>query len=147
MEKVGLAAAATIAAGGLIALQPPVVARLADATGTLPAAALNFIVGSVCLVVLALILGDAGGFGHLGEVSWYYVVGGGIVGALYITTVILTVGSLGAAGVVAATIAGQLTISVVIDRLGILGLDQTPITPERVLGVALLLAGTYLIVR
>ena len=54
-----------------------------------------------------------------------------------VTTVILTVGSLGAAGVVAATIAGQLTISVVIDRLGILGLEQTPITPARVLGVAL----------
>ena len=63
------------------------------------------------------------------------------------TTVILTVGSLGAAGVVAATIAGQLTISVVIDRLGILGLEETPITPGRVLGVALLLAGTVLIVR
>lgn len=147
MEKVGLATVATIAAGGFIALQPPLVARLADTTGTLPAAALNFIVGSACLVVLALILGDAAGFGRFGEVSWYYVIGGGIVGALYVTTVILTVGSLGAAGVVAATIAGQLTISVVIDRLGVLGLEETPITPERILGVALLLGGTYLIVR
>ena len=66
MEKVGLATVATIAAGGFIALQPPIVARLADATGTLPAAALNFIVGSACLVVLALILGDAAGFGRFG---------------------------------------------------------------------------------
>ncbi len=64
--------------------------------------------------------------------SWYYVIGGGVVGAIYVTTVILTVGSLGAAGVVAATIAGQLTISVVIDRLGVLGLQETPITLERV---------------
>jgi transporter family-2 protein len=147
MEKVGLATAATITAGGLIALQPPIVARLADATGTLPAAAVNFIVGSACLVALALIVGDASGFTRTGDVSWFYVLGGGVVGAVYVTTVIITVGSLGAAGVVAATIAGQLTVSVVIDRLGILGLDETPITPERVLGVALLLAGTYLIVR
>jgi bacterial/archaeal transporter family-2 protein len=147
VEKVGLATIATIAAGGLIALQPPLVARLADATGTLPAAALNFIVGSACLVVLALIVGDAAGFARSSDVSWYYVIGGGVVGAIYVTTVILAVGSLGAAGVVAATIAGQLTISVVIDRLGILGLEQTPIAWERLLGVALLLAGTYLVVR
>ncbi len=52
-----------------------------------------------------------------------------------------------AGGVVAGTIAGQLTAAVLIDRLGILGLDETPITPERVVGVGLLLAGTYLIVR
>jgi uncharacterized membrane protein YdcZ (DUF606 family) len=49
--------------------------------------------------------------------------------------------------VAAATIFGQLTASVVIDRLGILGLEQVPLSPERVIGVALLLAGTVLIVR
>jgi bacterial/archaeal transporter family-2 protein len=58
-----------------------------------------------------------------------------------------TVGSIGAGGVAAATITGQLTMSVVIDRLGILGLEQQPITGSRATGVALLLAGTYLIVR
>jgi bacterial/archaeal transporter family-2 protein len=147
VEKVGLATVATVAAGGLIALQPPMVARLAESTGTVPAAAINFIVGSACLVVLALAVGDITGFGRLGDVPLLYVIGGGIVGAVYVTTVIVTVGSLGATGVVAATIAGQLTISVVIDRMGALGLEQIPITPERVVGVALLLAGTYLIVR
>ena len=35
----------------------------------------------------------------------------------------------------------------VLDRIGFLGLEETPITLERVVGVALLLAGTYLIVR
>ena len=47
----------------------------------------------------------------------------------------------------AATITGQLTLSIVLDRLGVLGLEETPITWERVVGVGLLLAGTYLIVR
>jgi uncharacterized membrane protein YdcZ (DUF606 family) len=36
---------------------------------------------------------------------------------------------------------------VVADRLGILGLAETPITVERLLGVCLLIAGTYLVVR
>jgi bacterial/archaeal transporter family-2 protein len=57
------------------------------------------------------------------------------------------VSSIGAGGVAAATITGQLTASIVLDRLGVLGLEETPITLERVLGVLLLLAGTYLIVR
>jgi bacterial/archaeal transporter family-2 protein len=148
VEKVGFAAAATIAAGGLIAVQPPVVARVADTVGTLPAAAVNFLVGAVVLVVLALAFG--GGvewIGELGDVPWYYLLAGGVVGAAYVTTVVLTVDTLGAAGVVAATIAGQLTASVVLDRLGVLGLEETPISPERLLGVVLLLVGTYLIVR
>jgi transporter family-2 protein len=57
------------------------------------------------------------------------------------------VSSIGAAGVVAATIVGQLSASVVIDRLGVLGLEEVPISLDRVIGVALLALGTYLIVR
>jgi transporter family-2 protein len=54
---------------------------------------------------------------------------------------------IGAGGVAAATITGQLVASIALDRLGVLGLEQQAITAERVLGVGLLLAGTYLIVR
>jgi bacterial/archaeal transporter family-2 protein len=44
-------------------------------------------------------------------------------------------------------VTGQLIASVIIDRLGILGLEETPLTPARLIGVALLLVGTYLVVR
>ena len=43
---------------------------------------------------------------------------GGVLGAVYVTTVLMTVRDLGAGGVTAATIAGQLTMSVLIDRAG-----------------------------
>jgi transporter family-2 protein len=59
----------------------------------------------------------------------------------------VTVRSLGAGGVVAATIAGQLAVSVVVDHLGILGVARQPVTAARIAGVALLAAGTYLVVR
>jgi transporter family-2 protein len=61
--------------------------------------------------------------------------------------VLVTVGTLGAGGVVAATIAGQLAVSVVVDHLGILGVAKQPVTAARIAGVALLAAGTYLVVR
>lgn len=54
--------------------------------------------------------------------------------------------SIGAGGVAAATITGPLAAAVVLDRLGVFGLDEVPISFERIVGVALLLAGTYLIV-
>ena len=63
------------------------------------------------------------------------------------TTALIAVSAIGAGGVAAATITGQLTASVAIDRLGLFGLDEVPLGPERLLGVALLLAGTFLVVR
>jgi uncharacterized membrane protein YdcZ (DUF606 family) len=38
-------------------------------------------------------------------------------------------------------------MSVIADRLGILGLDQVALSPTRLLGVGLLLTGTVLVVR
>jgi transporter family-2 protein len=97
--------------------------------------------------MITLLVG--GGFGDLGEVrhlSWYYLMGG-LLGAVYVTTALVAVRELGAGGVTAATIGGQLTLSLVIDQLGILGVDERPITWDRLLGVLLLAAGTLLIVR
>jgi transporter family-2 protein len=54
--------------------------------------------------------------------------------------------TIGAGGVAAATVTGQLTLSVVLDRIGFLGLDEVALSPGRVLGVVLLLAGTFLVV-
>ncbi len=78
--------------------------------------------------------------------EWYYLLGG-ILGAAYVFSALALVSEIGAGGVAAATVTGQLVTSVVLDRIGFLGLDREPITAARVLGVALLLAGTYLIVR
>ena len=148
MDRGAVAVLATVAAGGLVALQAPINSVLGKSVGTFAAASVNFAVGTCVLVAITLVL--AGGFGDLGEgrgLDWYYWVGGGLVGAAYVTTVLLTVRELGAGGVTAATITGQLAASVAIDRAGVLGLERTPITTSRVLGVLLLVAGTILVVR
>jgi bacterial/archaeal transporter family-2 protein len=142
----GLAVLLTAAVGGLIALQPPVNAGLARATGSLPAAFVSFLLGTVILAALVALSGKSGGLGSTFDVEWYYLTGG-ILGVLYVFTVLVTVSSIGAGAVAAATVTGQLVASVVIDRLGVLGLEQTPLSASRLLGVALLLVGTYLVVR
>jgi len=146
MDKTFAAASATVVVGALIALQAPINSGLGKVTGTMPAAAVSFLVGTALLLGIVVLAGEAGNLTKATEVKWYYLVGG-ILGAAYVTTVLLTVRTLGAGGVTAATVAGQLTMSVVIDRLGFLGLEETPITLSRVIGVLLLFAGTLLVIR
>ena len=142
-----LAVMLTAATGGLIALQAPINGNLGRAIGTWQAAFLSFALGTLALAIIAALA--KGGLGQISgarDVSWIYLTGG-VLGAFYITSVIVTVGTLGAGGVVAATIAGQLAISVVVDQFGLLGVERQPITAAKVAGVALLAAGTYLVVR
>ena len=142
----GLAVILTAVAGGLIALQAPLNAGLGKATGNLPAALVSFSIGTAALAAIVVLSGKAGGIGGASDISWYYLLGG-FLGAIYVFNALVAVSAIGAGGVAAATIFGQLTASVAIDRLGLFGLDEVPLTPERVLGVALLLAGTILVVR
>lgn len=136
----------TALVGGLIALQAPINAGLAKETERLPAALISFVVGTLLLAAIVVASGKAASVSGFTEVRWYYLLGG-VLGAAYVFTVLVTVTSIGAGGVAAATITGQLTASVILDRLGILGLEEIPLSAERVIGVLLLLAGTYLIVR
>ena len=142
----GVAVLVMAAVGGLIALQPVVNAGLGRATGNVAAALVSFAIGTLLLAAIVGLSGQMAGLGSTFEVPWYYLLGG-VLGVAYVFTALVVVSQIGAGGVAAATITGQLTASILLDRLGVLGLDQEPITVERILGVALLLAGTYLNVR
>jgi transporter family-2 protein len=142
----GVAVILTATAGGLIALQAPINAGLGRATGSLPATLVSFLVGTVVLVAIVVLSGKAGGLSSTFDVSWYYLLGG-LLGAIYVFTALIAVTAIGAGGVAAATVTGQLLASVAIDRFGLFGLDEIPLSPERLIGVALLLAGTVLVVR
>ncbi|HEU5104875.1 MAG TPA: DMT family transporter [Solirubrobacterales bacterium] len=142
----GLAVALTAVAGGLIAAQAPINAGLGKSTGSMAAALVSFSIGTLALSAVVILSGKAGSLSSTFDVSWYYLLGG-FLGAIYVLNALIAVSVIGAGGVAAATVFGQLTASVVIDRLGLFGLDQTPLSASRVIGVVLLLAGTVLVVR
>jgi bacterial/archaeal transporter family-2 protein len=143
----GLAVVLTAMVGGAVALQAPINSHLGKSVGTFQAAFLSFAIGTVALLVIAaLAKGGLGTVRHATNPPWYYLTGG-LLGVAYVSTVLVTVRTLGAGGVTAATIAGQLTLAVIIDQLGILNVDQKSITVTRVVGVVLLAAGVFLIVR
>jgi transporter family-2 protein len=136
----------TAAVGALIAMQPAVNSGLGRTTGSLAAALVSFSVGTVLLLAVVMLAGEASGLKATFDAGPVYLLGGAL-GAAYVTCAIFTVREIGAGGVAAATIAGQLSFSVVLDRIGFLGLEQQPITAARVAGVILLFAGTYLVIR
>ena len=143
----GAAVVLTACTGGMVALQAPVNSMLGRAVGTWQAAFVSFAIGTVALgAIAALATGGLGQVAEVRHVSWYYLTGG-LLGAAYVTTILVAVRTLGAGGIVAATIAGQLAVSVVVDHFGLVGVARHPITLGRVVGVVLLALGTYLVVR
>ena len=143
-----LAVLVTVAAGGFVAAQAPANNVLSKSLGTFGAASVNFLIGTACILVMTFAF--AGGFsGDEGASTppWYYWVIGGLGGVAIVVTTLVAVRELGAGGVTAAVIAGQLTLSVLLDRVGVLGLEERAVTWEKLLGIALLAAGTVLIVR
>ena len=143
----GVAVALTAVVGGLVALQGPINSGLGKHIGTFQAAFFSFATGTVILAILAGLA--KGGYGQIAEarhLAPQYLIGGAL-GVCYVSCVLVTVRTLGAGGIVAASIAGQLTMSVIVDQFGLLGVDQDPITVSKLLGVLLLAAGTLLVVR
>jgi transporter family-2 protein len=133
--------------GGLIALQAPINSMLGKTIGTFQAAFVSFTIGTIALAGIASVA--KGGLGQIGEVThvpWHYLIGG-LLGATYVTVVLVTVRTLGAGGVTAVTISGQLAMSVVVDKFGWLGVEKSPVSALKVFGIVLLAAGTFLIVR
>ena len=140
-----LAVLATFAVGAIVALQPPINSELGKQTTVLVAAFVGTALAAAALGLLVLFAGEIGSVGKAWSVNPVYLTGG-LMGALLITVSLVTVRTLGAGGVVAATLCGQLVVSAALDRAGVLGLEATALTPERLVGFVLLIAGTLLVV-
>ena len=136
-----------VAAGALVGMQAPINSRLGKSIGSIQAATFSFLVGTaVLLAVAAFVKGGWGDIVHAGRAPWWALIGG-LLGAVFVTVALVAVRTLGAAGFTAVVIAGQLGISVVIDRFGLLGVERHSIGLERIAGLALLVAGVALVVK
>jgi transporter family-2 protein len=143
----GLAVLLGVGAGCLVGMQAPINSRLGKTVGSVQAASFSFLVGTAALLAIAaFVRGGLGNLGEVGHAPWWALVGG-LLGAVYVTVALLAVRTLGASGLTAVVITGQLAISVAIDRFGLLGVARTPVGVQRVVGLLLLAAGVVLVVR
>ena len=141
-----LALILTLATGALVGLQPPANAALAKHVGDFGAAFVSILISFTLIGVLLLAFGDPGRLSGLSEMRPEHALGG-IGGAAVVALALVAVRPLGAGAVVALLVGGQLIMSVAADHYGWFGLHRLPLTAGRVVGVALVAAGTVLITR
>lgn len=134
---------ATLLVGGLVAFQPPANALLGRVVGDLGAALVSLILSTLIVAVLLVVFGDPSQLREIGGFRLEHLLGG-IAGAAIVAVSLITVRELGAGGVTAALVAMQLIVSAVLDRLGVLGLEKSPLGWQGWLGIVLLLGGTAL---
>ncbi|MBW6508157.1 MAG: DMT family transporter [Desulfuromonadales bacterium] len=135
-----------IACGGVaVAIQPSINARLAQKTGFLEAATISFAVGTLVLLLISLLSGQ-GSFRRVVEVPWWQLTGG-LFGAFFVTMTIIGVPRIGTTAVLALTIASQLAAGLVMDHYGVFGMRGIPVDGKRILGIALLLIGVFLVCK
>lgn len=112
------------------------------------AALISFTVGTLALVVYLLIFDRQGlqGFSQLPGISWYKLTGG-LIGALFVSGVIIIAPRIGAANTACLIVAGQILFALLLDHFGLLGFELHKLTIMRFFGAILLIGGVFLILK
>jgi len=142
-----LAAVLSASAGLAAATQVAIFSRFGDRVGTLPAFAFSCVITAVIAATI-LVVGQRslGGFATAWSAPrWLWI--GGVLGAFIVLSITIAAPRIGTFATVALIIAGQITLGTVIDRFGLFGLEQIPLTPYRVVGIVLLATGALLALK
>jgi len=111
------------------------------------AALISFLVGTTGLVLLLVVtrapMPARDTLASVPVWAWF----GGLMGAFYVAISTVVASQLGTAALLGLALSGQLAMALVVDHFGWLGLPEHPITLTRLVGVALLGAGAWLISR
>ncbi len=140
--------ALALCAGMLMCVQSGVNSQLRFAVANpVLAALISFGTGFIALFILQLVVGGAMPVVQTYRSMAWWKWTGGLLGAVYVTTVILTVPRIGVASLMSLSVAGQLLAAVVLDHYGYLGFAQHPANVWRILGICLIVAGVVLVVK
>lgn len=116
--------------------------RLGEGVGTWHANALVQCTAAA-LSLAALIFARNGSFARLGEVSWFYWLGG-VFGLVITVTVMLGIKSLSPTVSISIILISQLLVAALIDAFGLMGSEKAPFGPAKYAGLALMICGVLL---
>lgn len=133
-------------AGLLMAIQGALNSSLGKVVGLLEATLIVHITSSALTLALLLAGLRSGQLSKMGEVPWYFYLGG-ILGVGITYGVVRAIPQVGVAPATTAIIVGQVATAALIDHLGLLGVEQLGFQWLNALGLLLLAAGGYLLLR
>jgi transporter family-2 protein len=111
----------------------------------LQGALVNFAVGTIALIALNFIFRTALPDFTQVKTAPVYLFIGGIMGAVFVSSVIFFIPKIGVTTVLAASIAGQLIAASIIDHFGFFGISVQQISAGKIIGILLLLGGIFVI--
>jgi len=131
--------------GAAVGLQTPISGMMGARVGGF---ASSFIIHVSGMMLSGLILLLRGGerIREWSGLPWYMLISG-VFGVVLFQTLTFTVPKMGGTLAVTLVVVGQLIVGLLIDHFGWLGVEIHPISLVRVVGVALLIGGGYLISR
>ncbi len=134
-------------AGAAMALQGTLNAALGKVIGVWESTLIVHLIGT--LIVLIIILVGGIGFGNLAklpQVPWYVYIGG-ILNVIIIYAVVRVIPQVGVGNATTAIIAAQIITALLIDNLGLFGMEKFPFHYIDLLGIAFLAIGTRILLN
>ncbi|EIJ41556.1 hypothetical protein BegalDRAFT_0644 [Beggiatoa alba B18LD] len=136
----------TLIGGMVLPLQAGVNATLSRHLASPALAALiSFAIGTLALLAYYFLTRQA--FNNFAVIKTmpYWVWIGGLLGAFYVLIAVMVAHKLGAATLIALTVAGQMFASLILDSYGLVGFAETELSTGRIIGAVLLILGVVLI--
>jgi len=132
-------------AGAFLPLQAGLNNKLGKAIDSpVYASMFSFIVGAVAMVLYVIFTRQTADLKGISQVP-YYVWIAGLLGAFYVTVIILAFPKLGPGLTFGLVVAGQMTASILFEHNNILVAQQSPISFMKIFGVVLIVAGVIII--
>ncbi|WP_119065330.1 DMT family transporter [Aggregatilinea lenta] len=132
--------------GVAVGIQSPISSQISQRLGgSLESVFIVHLSGTLIAGALLLLKGEAQ-FGNWRVLPWYAAIAG-VFGVIVISAINFTIPRIGATASVTLVVAGQLIIGLIIDQFGWFETSVREIDVSRLLGVAVLLLGTWLVVR
>ncbi|SFG18734.1 transporter family-2 protein [Halobacillus alkaliphilus] len=129
--------------GGIgVAVQSSVNGGLGQKIGVFEGAFTSFLVGTVVLFLVMLFFGKGNIMNVFQVPKWQLL--GGVLGAFFVSTMVLAVPRIGVGAAIFTLISAQLIASSLIDHFGWLGMKQIPLDGQRIAGMALMIIAILL---
>ncbi|MEO1257145.1 MAG: DMT family transporter [Bacteroidota bacterium] len=146
MKSIVLFVLLAAVSGAVLPVQAGLNAKMGRAVGDpVYAALISFVIGSVGLLAYAILTKvDLTQISQSNTVHWT-VWSAGLLGAFYVAAVIILVPKIGAALTFGLVVTGQLSLSLLLDHFGLLGLPVHAINWQRVMGILFIIGGVLLI--
>ncbi len=145
MFEIGLVIAIGILGGVAVGLQSPIAGAISERVGGTASSLIIHLSGAFLSGVL-LVLRGGEQLSNWRSLTWYMWLGG-FFGVILYLTLSVTFPKLGATSALILIIIGQLSIGLLIDTFGWLGVPARAFDPMRLVGMLIVVGGAYLILR